>query len=123
VEAIRGGNFEDVAKHYKLIENNTIRVLVSYEPAIFEQLRDEIVNVERFTPDFIRNWVRRASPYAVNLFRPNDSTPVTPFLEPIRFSHRSDALMREADWFYTLPDLKYDRLCGISTNVENLWIM
>ncbi len=125
LDAVRAGEFDSVAKNYKIIQNDSVRVLVPYvrQVKVFEQLRDEIINVERFTPGLIRDWIRRASPLAVNLFRPKDSDPITSYLAPIQFSHRRTVETREADWFYTLPDVKYDPLLGISTEVEKLWIV
>lgn len=123
LDAIRGGDFAEVAKLYKLIQQDTIRVLVPYKQPIFEQLSGEVENVEQFTPKFIRDWIRRASPHAVNLFRPQGKEPIAPYLEPIQFSHRRTVEAWEAEWFYTLPDVKYDPLLGISTDVENLWIV
>jgi hypothetical protein len=123
LDAIRGGLFPDVAKLYRIIKDDVIRVLVPYEPNLFEQLRDEIQNTERFTPDFLRNWIRRASPYAVNLFRPKDTDAIAPYLEPVQFSHRRKTEPREADWFIALPSVQYDSLLGISAEVEKQWIV
>jgi hypothetical protein len=123
LDAIRGGDFAEVAKRYKLIQNDSIRVLVPYDPAGFKQLRDEIENVERFPPELIRDWIRRASPHAVNLFRPQGNEPIAAYLEPVQFSRRRTVEAWEADWFVALADVKYDPLLGVSTEVENLWIV
>jgi CRISPR/Cas system-associated endonuclease/helicase Cas3 len=122
LDAIRSGDFRDVASRYRLIQQDSIRVLAPYKSDVFKQLRDEIEGVEHFTLDFIRDWIRRASPHAVNLFRPKDNEPITSYLQPVQFSHRRTVETWEADWFYTLPDVKYDPLLGISTEVEKLWI-
>ena len=123
LNAIRSGNFAEVAQRYKLIKNDSIRVLTPYQPKVFTQLRDEIEQTEHFSLDFIRDWIRRASPHAINLFRPEDIDPIASYLQPIQFSHRRTVEAWEADWFYTLPDVKYDPLLGISTEVEKLWIV
>jgi CRISPR-associated helicase Cas3/CRISPR-associated endonuclease Cas3-HD len=123
MDAIRGGDFAEAASRYRLIQDDSIRVLVPYDPVAFERLRDEIENSERFAPNIIRDWMRRASPHAVNLFRPKDSDPIAAYLQPIQFSRRRTVEAWEADWCFALPDVKYDPLLGISTEVENLWIV
>ena len=53
LDAVRAGNFPEVAQLYKLIENNTIRVLVPYYRAIFNRLRKELGEEENgITPEF-----------------------------------------------------------------------
>jgi hypothetical protein len=123
LDAIRGGDFSEVAKRYKLIENDSIRVLTSYKGKTFERLRDEIETTDPFSLEFIRDWMRRASPYAINLYRPKPDAAIASYLQPIQFSHRRTVDTAEADWFYTLPGVSYDRLLGISTEVEKVWIV
>lgn len=123
LDAIRAMDFAEVAKQYKLIQNDSIRVLVPYRPDVFRQLRDEIETIETFSLEQVRNWIRRASPFAVNLFRPKDTSPIAAYLEPIRFSRRANASLSEADWFFSLDAIDYDPLLGISANLENLWIV
>lgn len=123
LDAIRAGDFPEVAGLYKLINQDTIRVLVPYDPALFEQLRSEITETPRLTPKFIRDWCRRASPYAVNLFRPRDNDPIVPHLDPIQFSRHREVETWNADWFIALRGIEYDGLLGISDRVEGLWIV
>ena len=123
LDAVRSGDFAEVAKQYKLIRNDSIRVLVPSDPAVFKQLRSGIG--ERRTI-YARFHSRLDSPgvaHAVNLFRPQGNEPIAPYLEPIQFSHRRTVEAWEADSFVALQDVKYDPLLGISMEVENLWIV
>lgn len=122
LDAIRAGDFAAVARLYRLIKQDTINVLVPYDPRAFEQLRREIRETEPLTPEFIRRWCHRASPYAVGLFRPRANAPITPHLEPIQFSRRRRVEDVEADWFLALPGVDYDPLLGISERSEDVWI-
>jgi hypothetical protein len=123
LDAIRSGDFKEVAKLYKLIQKSSIRVLVPYQTEVFEQLRDEIDNRDRLSIEFVRDWIRRASPHAVNLFRPRGDEPITSYLEPVQFSRRRELEAWEADWFFALPSVKYDPVLGISADVEKIWIV
>jgi CRISPR-associated endonuclease Cas3-HD len=123
LDAIRGGDFPDVATRYKLIGENTIRVLVPYDLAMFEELTEEIADPSRRTAGFVRDWCRRAARYAVNLYRPRDGDPIVVHLDPIQFSHHRETDSCTADWFVALPNLVYTPLTGISAAAENVWIV
>ncbi|MBX3423672.1 MAG: CRISPR-associated endonuclease Cas3'' [Pirellulaceae bacterium] len=68
-EAIRAGNFPDVAKHYRLIEQNVISVLVPYDAVTYQMLVAE-ANTDDMTPKQVRAWIRKARPQSVAVYRP-----------------------------------------------------
>ena len=70
MDAIRAGDFPEVARLYRLIGDDTIHVLVPYDREAFEQLRDEALGVRRWTSPLVRDWCRRATPHAIGVFRP-----------------------------------------------------
>jgi CRISPR-associated endonuclease/helicase Cas3 len=122
LEAIRAGDFNEVAKLYRLIKQDTVNVLVPYDPAVFSRLRREILETQPLTSEFIRGWCRRATHHAVSLFRPSDGAPIVPHLEPIQFSRRHRVEVPDAEWFISLPGITYDPLMGVSERADDLWI-
>ncbi len=122
-EAIRAGDFKEVARLYKLIKQDSINVLVPYNPQAFEQLSREIRETDPLTPDFICAWRRRATPHAVSLFRPQNNSPLAPHLEPVQFSRRHPVEWWQADWFIALPGIEYDALLGVAEKTEDVWIV
>lgn len=89
-EAIEAMDFEDVARHYRVIDNNAVNVLVPYDIAIYDTLREEVME-----SGLSRGWIARARPYTVGLFRPAQNDPVEDQLEPISAGRNRDA----DDWF------------------------
>lgn len=122
LNAIREGDFREVASLYKLIQRDSIQVLVPYDPEAFQQLVAESRTLPQSSPGAVRDWCRRAAPYAVGLYRPRTVAPILPFLEPVSFSHRQ-AEWQDAEWFVALPELCYDPLLGVSDQVDELWIV
>lgn len=122
VDAIRAGDFPEVARLYRLIGDDTIHVLVPYDREAFEQLRDEALGVRRWTSPLVRDWCRRATPHAIGVFRPKPDAPIVAHLQPISFSHR-DAELGEAEWCFSLPGLEYDELWGLSPKTEEIWMV
>ena len=113
LDAIRAGNFQEVADLYRLIKQDSINVLVRYDTEAFEALRAELGEAERLTPRWIRRWIRRATPHAVGLFRPKDHDAIWNLLEPAQFSRRRLVENYEASWFIALEGLGYDAMTGL----------
>lgn len=119
--AIRAGSFEEAALAYRLIDDNTINVLVAYDDPTFDRLSAEIRDADPLKPAFIRNWIRRATPHAIAIYRPRDDLPFWNHLEPLQFSRR-ESDRRDTNWFIGMEGLKYDRtLIGLCDS-ENSWI-
>ena len=97
VEAIERRDFEGVAKEYRLIRTATINVVVAFDPHAFQELATE-VREQRLT----REWVKRARPHTVNIFRPAARSPLLAQLEPVVVARTGEAA---EDWFlYRTPE-------------------
>lgn len=121
IDAMEEGNFAEVAKLYRLIKQDAIQLLVPYDRETFDSLRAELASEARREPGFLRDWFRRAAPYAVSLYRPRDDDSLWNYLEPIQFGRRP-VERYETDWFAALPTLEYDRLTGLVRETESAWI-
>jgi CRISPR-associated endonuclease Cas3-HD len=109
-QAIEARNYVEVARHYRLIEEDSINVLVPYchpetEWAEFETLVEQVRD-RGITAD----WIRRARPYSVNVFRPKSpADPIYAYLENITVADGKPS----EDWFiYTVKE-HYDPLLGL----------
>lgn len=71
-------NFDQVAKLYRVIAKDAVNVLMPYDPVLFEELRDEVLQT-----GLTRKWIAKARPYTVGLFRPKDDDPVRWHLQSI----------------------------------------
>ncbi|MDD5486035.1 MAG: CRISPR-associated helicase Cas3' [Dehalococcoidales bacterium] len=109
-EAIQRQNFIEVNRLYRIIDQDTINVLVPYFPEgnrqIFDSLRNEVLN-----KGLNRDWIRQARPYSVSLFRPKyagDS--LYDALEPVKISTGEDA----EDWYIYKEEGDYDNKTGLN---------
>ncbi len=93
-QAIRGADFPQVAKVYRLINQSTINVVVPWKDGLIEQLRGE---------PFDRHWIRRARSSTVNAFAPRG---LDASLEPAPPTFRGD---QPEDWFLLSDTEAYDR--------------
>ena len=111
-DAILRQDFADVARLYRVISQDTINVLVSYNKAVFTELK-AIVTADGLTAQ----WIRRARPYAIGLYRPKPHDPVTPFIKPVSICNGTDS----TEWYIYLKEDDYDEKVGlilpISSNV------
>ena len=123
LDEIRAGNFAEVARLYRLIKQDSINVLVPYDADVFNDLKRQIAEAERLKPALIRDWIRRATAHAVSLIRPDSNGPLWNHLEPVPFSRRHPLENYEANWFFALSGLEYDRLTGLSPPDDNLLIL
>lgn len=122
-EAVTAGQFAKVAKLYRLIEGDTISVLVPDDPAAFAELVAEMEDDAPRTPESVRQWVRRARPLTVGLYRPRDESPAWSVLNPLWFSRRRQHEGGEADWWYLLPKGEYHPLLGLQLPEEMPWVI
>ncbi len=104
----------DVAHEYRLIPQDTIEVLVPFEPEAYWQLRNEVEHYGRLT----RQWILRAREHAVGIFRPRpeDHSGVWNMLQPVPQRGRQAIEGRVAEWFVLVGrDLGelYDDLLGL----------
>ncbi len=128
VDAIRAGNFRNVASEYRLISEDALNVLVPYQQAWFDQLLVEATEQGELSPKQIRRWIAMARPHSVSLYRPSDAhNDLYLNLLPIQFGNEQDERQNqqstEIDWWYpTQIDRCYDERIGLQL-AEPQWIM
>lgn len=99
-------NFEDVAKFFKVIDQDTINILIPYKKDIFDELVEEVKNPET---GLTRKWIKKASSQSVSIYRPKNDSPIMSILEKIRVS-RTDF---SNEWFIASDVLEYNSLLGL----------
>lgn len=118
LDFVEAGNFPDVARHYRLIAQDAINVLVPYGEGIeeFNALRTE---ADR--KGLSRDWIRRARPLTVSLYRPKLDDTIWDALIPVKVAGRGD---REQDeWFiYAIKEHYHPVLGLVPTGSLNNWI-
>ena len=113
-KAFQAWDFEVTAREYRLIDNDAVNVVVPWDAEAFRRLQQEIRETGRLTVD----WIRRARPHVVNLYRPDSHTG---YLDPV--APRTGEEKKE-DWFFLLGDGLYDRdLLGLTgPDPDHVWI-
>lgn len=103
-EAIMELDFPEVAKHYRLIDQNTIQVLVPWADRRkeFHTLRNE---AER--EGISAGWMRRAQSLAVSIYLTKDGSPAWAIPAKLRRGGTSD------EWFF-LEGNYYDDILGLN---------
>ncbi|MGI6458008.1 MAG: CRISPR-associated helicase Cas3' [bacterium] len=112
-DAIERGDFPEIAAQYRIIKQDTVNIVVPYQPEImlFNQLREDIHKT-----GLTREWIRRARPLSVGIFRYDLDKMV--YLEPV-MSRTGE----ETDWFiYTETD-HYDEGVGLNPPIVDLLII
>lgn len=105
-------DFQEVAKHYRLIRAEQINILVPYDPDEFALLMEQIRAPGPREPQFLRRWIARARPLTVGHYMPREEAPIWTFLDEIHFARRP-AQGDKPDWYAALPDTNYDELLGL----------
>lgn len=103
-EAITALDFPEVAKHYRIIEQNTIQVLVPWSERReeFDALRSEAERV-----GISAKWMRRAQGLAVSIYQTTDGPPAWAIPAKLRRGGTSD------EWFILEGDY-YDDTLGLN---------
>jgi hypothetical protein len=102
LEAIQTRHFPLVRKHYRIIDQDSVNVLVAYDRDQYEELAGEARR-----KGLSRDWVMRARSYAVSCFR-KDATA----MEPVPLKDRTES----GDWY--LYDKHYDPGTGLQVPKE-----
>lgn len=102
---IRGVNFERVAHLYKVIEQNTINVVVPYCREVFEELAERARS-----HGLTREWILRARPYTVGIYRPRHDDRLRDWLEPVPVGRQR---CPSEEWFLYLGG-DYDERTGLT---------
>jgi CRISPR-associated endonuclease/helicase Cas3 len=106
-EAICRRDFVNVADQYRLISQDAISILVPYDLEAYRRLREE-VEASHLTAD----WVRRARPHTVSIFRPKLDAAIHLYMTPVPLARGECS----DDWFIYLREEDYDRdLLGLVT--------
>jgi CRISPR/Cas system-associated endonuclease/helicase Cas3 len=101
LDAVRTKHFPEVRKHYRIIEQDTVNVLVAYDRERYEELAKEARE-----KGLSRSWVNRARPYAVNCFRRDTKGTL---MEPVPLKDRTPS----GDWFLYRHADHYDARTGL----------
>lgn len=106
-EFLKTCDFVKVAELYRLIDNDTINVLVPYARRIgdYRELRDIALN-----HGLSRDWLRRARPLTINLYRMDRRAAekgAADWLEPIRYRGM------ETGWYVYLNERHYSEALGL----------
>jgi hypothetical protein len=89
-------------KLYRIIEQDSVNVLVAYDPDRYKELAAEVRK-----DGLSRDWVRRARPYAVSCYREEIKV-----MEAVPLKDRTPS----GDWF--LYDRNYDPATGLAVPKE-----
>jgi len=98
-------HFAKVAEKYCIIPHAAVNVLVPYLPEAFKELAEQVRN-----RGLTRDWVTRARPFTVGVYRPRDDDPVRGHLEPVCVARTQAAA---EDWFLYLEPDHYHPLKGL----------
>jgi CRISPR-associated helicase Cas3/CRISPR-associated endonuclease Cas3-HD len=109
VSAVRRLDFPEVAALYRLIPDTQISVLVPYDLAEYEALRQEA-----FREGLTNSWIRRARAHAVSLYRPPRESPLWSALDTVPVRPRGEA----ADWFILRDPTLYHPQMGLTIPQE-----
>ncbi len=106
-DAIDLRDFEKVASTYRLIDNNTINILVPYEIGHYTDLADEV----RYN-GLTSKWMTNARPFTVSLFKPQTSKGriVFSYIEPVPIGRGSYS----EEWFIYLFAEHYSKETGLN---------
>jgi CRISPR-associated helicase Cas3 len=116
---VQAGAFPEIAKTYRLIEQDTINIVVPYELYV-----DEYQRLCEWADKFglTRDWIKRARPLAVSWFRPKRDDPIWDSLLPVQHFRRGRRDMQE-DWFIYAVKEHYHVALGLNPPGElNIWI-
>ncbi|MES4784848.1 MAG: CRISPR-associated helicase/endonuclease Cas3, partial [Nitrospiraceae bacterium] len=118
LDFIKAGSFPDVARHYRLIAQDAINVVVPYAERLdeFAALRDE---ADR--KGLTASWIRRARSLTVSLHRPKMDDTIWDVLIPVKVAGRGDREQNE--WFIYAVKEHYHPILGlVPTGSLNDWI-
>jgi CRISPR/Cas system-associated endonuclease/helicase Cas3 len=118
-QLIKAGAFPEIAHEYRLIDQDSINIVVPYAPCLdlFQALQDK-AETEGLTAE----WIKQARPLAVSLYRPKYGDPLWDSLIPVQ-SKRQRGKKALEDWYIAArpehchPALGYQPPQGL-----NLWI-
>jgi CRISPR/Cas system-associated endonuclease/helicase Cas3 len=117
-EAIRRKDFIEVARLYRLIEKDAVNVLVPYDADLFLALVDEARGGYGIT----RDWITRARPRAVSLYRPEQNPLVTKLSADTRAGSPDDWWVLSWNRGVQVSDYYHPKTGLVHKATENHWI-
>jgi len=113
--AIKRQDFVETSKEYRVIKQNSINVLVPYNEDIYNQLKKDAE-----TNGLSREWIAKARPYTIGLYRPRDKDPIWVHLDPVPIYRKKD---NRDDWFIYLEKEDYDLKKGLNPSTKDYSII
>lgn len=110
LKAIKVKDFAAVAASYRLIDQDAVNVVVPYDREAHRALREELRTKQTLT----RDWIARARPLTVSLFR--SEVEHTPNLEPVPLAKGGFS----EEWYMSNRVEDYDPLLGYSPSSQFL---
>ena len=106
-DAINGQDFPEIARRYKLIDQDAIQIVVPWQPCIeqYKRLRQQAIS------GIDGKWMREAQALSVSIYRPKPGHPAWGSLVAARFRQGGES----EEWF-VLEDLSgkyYDEILGL----------
>lgn len=118
LEYVTAGSFPDIAREYRLIKQDAVNVLVPYQPLIeeFSMLNDEGNKI-----GLTSEWIRRARPLTVSIYRPKPDDTIWDSLVPVKVAGKKER--EQNDWFIYIKKEDYHPVLGlIPSGSLNIWI-
>jgi len=91
LQAVVDRDFPEVSRIYRLINQDTVNILVPYDRQVFDALINEVEQTKQLT----RDWIAKARPLAVSIRRPQAGDEAAAAIRPLP----PDVDDFEADWF------------------------
>jgi hypothetical protein len=115
LNAIARQDFARTCQLYRVIPQDSINVLVPYKPqdspAVFYELRNEVRS-----RGLSREWIMKARPYTVALFRPRSAhDDLYLNLEPVKI--RPDRPEESDEWYIYRKEEDYDEETGLTVSL------
>lgn len=119
LEAVQSGSFPEVAKHYRIIENDSINVIVPYGEAL-----DAFADIQHLAEKsgLTGELMHKARPLTVGLFRPKEDDPVWDSLLEVQ-SFKQGRRSRQESWYIAAKPEHYHPHLGYQPPAAlNVWI-
>jgi CRISPR-associated endonuclease/helicase Cas3 len=119
LDYVKAGAFPEIAREYRLIEQDTINILVPHDPCV-----DEYQRLCEWADKYglTRDWIKQARPLTVSWFRPKQDDPIWDRLLPVQQFRRGRRDTQE-DWFIYAMKEHYHGTLGLNPPGElNVWI-
>jgi len=102
-------NFEQVARLYRIIDQDTVSVLVPYDLTVYDTLKEDVM-VNRLN----RRWLREARAHAVSIYAPTAQDAAYPYLVPVPTGHGGVS----DEWFIYSEPAHYHKELGLVLPVD-----